>query len=229
VPRGDHTPASPPPSWIPDDEISQAAYQYAATHLHPTILNHSLRVLLYAALIAFAEGAPYRVHSSIESTVLLVTALFHDIGTSQLHDAGPTRFEIESADAAKLFLLRFPDEVSQEWIQHVWTAIAVHTSPQIAERIHPLARLLRLAVKVDFGGAEEMEVFYALTQRETGDKIIAGAQESFPRGEIEKVLGDVVVAQALRTEGKAPMVSWPGVLLRSKLENPEWEGVNKAF
>jgi hypothetical protein len=151
------------------------------------------------------------------------------MGTSQLYDTGPTRFEIEGADAAKIFLSRFPNEVSQEWTQHVWTAIAVHTSPQIAERIHPLARLLRLAVRVDFGGAEERQIFYAFLQRETADKAIAGAQENFPRGEIEKVLGDVVAEQALRTEGKAPMVSWPGALLRSKLDNPEWEGVNKAF
>ena len=51
----------------------------------------------------------------------------------------------------------------------------------------------------------------------------------FPRGEIEKVLGDAVVEQGLRRPEKAPAASWPGVLVRSARENPGWEGVNRAF
>ena len=55
-----------------------------------------------------------------------------------------------------------------------------------------------------------------------------------PRLEIEKVLGDEVVRQAVERKGeergaKAPAASWAGVLLRSHLEDPGWQGVNKAF
>jgi hypothetical protein len=59
--------------------------------------------------------------------------------------------------------------------------------------------------------------------------VIARTEREFPRDGIEKVLGDAVTDQALVHPEKAPMVSWPGVLLRSKRENMEWEGVNKAF
>lgn len=59
----------------------------------------------------------------------------------------------------------------------------------------------------------------------------------FPRGDIEKVLGDAVVEQVLGRDGegeeaagvKAPAASWPGVLAASARENVGWEGVNKAF
>lgn len=223
-------PASPPPSCIPDNEISQAAYQHAAEHLQPSILNHSLRVFTYAKHISLAEKTAYSDPSSTEHTMLLVASLFHDIGTCALYDTGPMRFEIEGGDAATLFLSRF-SEIPREWPHHVWTAIALHTSPQIAERIHPLARLLRLAVKIDFHGPAEVEMFSTLLANSPlkADAVIAKTHEEFPRGEIEKILGDAVVDHALKTQGKAPMVSWPGILLKSKRENPEWKGRNKAF
>jgi hypothetical protein len=223
--RGGST--NPPPSCIPNNAICRAAYQHASEHLHPSILNHSLRVFLYAQHISLAERTSYSTPSRLENTLLLVTALFHDIGTCSLYDTGSTRFEIDGGDAATKFLSRHP-EIPVEWYHHVWTAIAVHTSPQIAERIHPLARLLRLAVKIDFGGGEE-NAFLATLLSGTADAVIAETQGMFPRAEIEKVLGDAVVDQALKRSEKAPMVSWPGMLLKSFLENPAWDGVNMAF
>jgi hypothetical protein len=222
-----------PPSCIPSNEVCLAAYAHAAQHLHPTILNHSLRVFLYAQALSLSEKSPYSNPSHLESTLLLVTSLFHDIGTSTTYDTGPTRFEIEGGDAATAFLSQY-SEISQEWKHHVWTAIALHTTPQIAERIHPLARLLRLAVKIDFHGVAERETLTrALREVDAfprdAEAVIAQAEKAFPRAEIEKVLGDCVVEQALKTEGKAPMVSWPGALLKSKREDMAWQGINRAF
>lgn len=58
---------------------------------------------------------------------------------------------------------------------------------------------------------------------------IQEVEGKFPRGEIEKVLGDAVVEQAMECPEKAPPACWPGALYRSKLEYPEWGGINKAF
>lgn len=64
---------------------------------------------------------------------------------------------------------------------------------------------------------------------------VEGFESLFPRGKIEKVLGDAVVEQALGKEDgeerkvKAPAASWAGVLVRGSVENPGWGGVNKAF
>jgi len=50
-----------------------------------------------------------------------------------------------------------------------------------------------------------------------------------PRLNIEKILGDAVVEQAVKNPAKAPPASWPNILYKSHLENPEWTGVNRAF
>jgi hypothetical protein len=61
------------------------------------------------------------------------------------------------------------------------------------------------------------------------DEWVEQVETEFPRVEIEKALGDAVVEQALKAPEKAPAACWPGLLLRAKWADPEWEGVNKAF
>lgn len=60
----------------------------------------------------------------------------------------------------------------------------------MAERISSLARLLRQAVLVDYGG----DVLVGTASHGARES----AEQSFPRVDIEKVLGDVLVEQALR-------------------------------
>jgi hypothetical protein len=210
------------PSCVPDNEVSQSDYAYASRHLHPDILAHSIRVYLYCKALAEREQSDY---ATPEKLPLLFTAcIYHDVGTCAAHD-GSQRFEVEGADAAAQALRsRGASEVDA---RDVWVVIALHTSPGIAERISPLARLLRLGVIIDFKRPAGL--------RMTRDDEIREIEAAFPRGAIEKVLGDAVVEQALKVADqeakgvKAPAASWPGVLVKSKLEHPEWEGVNKAF
>jgi hypothetical protein len=58
---------------------------------------------------------------------------------------------------------------------------------------------------------------------------LRAALDQFPRADIEVVLGDTVVAQAVRRPSKAPAASWPGALLAAHLANPSQQGVNEAF
>ena len=204
------------PDCVPYEDLSQAAYKYAASHLHPIILNHSIRVFLYAKAIAEREGSSWINTGRIP--FLFTACTCHDLGTTIEHD-GTQRFEVEGADAA-VNLCR-QHGASEADAHEVWVAIALHTSPGIAERISELARLVRLGVTIDFKRTASM----ALTNASEVEEI----EGRFPRGEIEKVLSDAVVEQGLRQPEKAPAASWPGVLVRSKRENPGWEGVNKAF
>lgn len=218
-----------PPACVPSDAVSQAAFLQARTQLHPTILFHSLRVFLYAQTISRLEGTVYSDPGTAESALLFTACMFHDMGTTDAYNTGPTRFEIEGGDAAVELLSRYP-HISREQRSDVWVAIALHTSPQIAERIHSLARLLRLGPKIDFAGPRELQTLADLLggARQCESKV-KEVEETFPRGAIERVLGDAVVNQALQCPDKAPMVSWPGVMLKIKQENPDWDGVNKAF
>jgi hypothetical protein len=106
---------------------------------------------------------------------------------------------VEGADAARAFLSRW--EWPAHLVQKVWEAVALHTSPGIAERMGTLPRLLRLGVMTDFGAAE------TATQAE---EPLSSLLERFARMDIETVLGDAVVEQALRRPEKAPPASWPG-------------------
>jgi len=209
------------PSWIPDHDAARSAFVYAREHLHSLIFAHSVRVYLLAYSLGTRENSTWV--SPDEVHLLFAACMLHDAGTSDAHN-GSQRFEVEGGDAATALLRQH--SVSDSAIHEVWVAIALHTSPGIAERISELARLVRLAVAMDF----KRPAALALTTQEEIDDVEA----DWPRGEIEKVLGDAVVGQVLHASEedggvKAPAASWPGVLVRSAKENADWQGVNRAF
>jgi len=175
-------------------------------------------VYLYAAALAKHTDSLY-AGSAAKHDLLFVACLFHDIGTSDNYNTA-VRFEIDGADAASTFLQKW--EVSEQDRHEVWTAIACHTSPHIAERIAELSRLVRVGVLSDFGRPSEYagQVLQPLKEK---------LEKDFPRNDIEQCLGNAVVAQAKEKPEKAPMVSWPGALLKAALENPDWDGPNDAF
>lgn len=226
------------PDYVPTDDFSQSVYQHALAQLDPTIFAHSLRVYIYAeafsrmdlsSLRNFQPTAGPEIFSTsdeqtIDKSLLFVASMFHDAGTCAVHDHDQ-RFEVCGADAAVAFMESHgkTDRLAQ---RSVWEAIALHTSPGIAERMSLMTRVMRMGPKTDFG-TEQYRILL-------GQEFIDATEALLPRGEIEKVLGDGVAVQAERREGeernaKAPAVSWPWNLLRCKLDEPEWQGVNKGF
>lgn len=204
------------PSCVPADPLSRAAYNHVKQHLHPLTLNHSLRVFLYMIELSKRDGTYW--HDERHLPLLFVSAMFHDFGTTELCN-GPERFEVEGADAALAFLAS--KGVSSEQAHEIWIAIACHTSAGIGERISPLAKLQRHGPLVDFKRPDVLALL--------DEALVQQNEASFPRGEIEKVLSDTVVEQALNQRSRAPAATWPGALLRFKDENPDWQGVNKEF
>lgn len=214
---------------FPQTPVCLKALKLVQDAVSEPILNHSLRVYLIARWLSDKENHAWT--SPDKASLLFIASIFHDLGASDLYN-GKQRFEVEGADAAKSHLLYHGTSFTES--QQVWTAIALHTSPGIAERIDPLARIIRLAVKVDFSASfrEEMGA--------TG--VCAEVEEHLPRLDVERALGDAVVKQAgekLTPGGvnklawpsteKHPSASWPGILLRAHLENSEHEGINPAF
>ncbi|KAF2734998.1 hypothetical protein EJ04DRAFT_576537 [Polyplosphaeria fusca] len=219
------TPQQPPTpiptSFIPQTPISQAAYNLASTTLPPPILNHSIRVYLYASHLARHSSSPYA--SGLPQDLLFTACLLHDIGATPRYN-GSQRFEVEGADAAAA-LLRQHDVIEDD-VHAVWIAIAIHTSPHIAERISEVAKLVRLAVLFDFGREDGY-------RDAIGDEDLGELRKGFEGGHerlgIETVLGDAVVKQAVDRPQKAPAASWPNNLYKAYLAEPWWEGVNKGF
>lgn len=104
-------------------------------------------------------------------------------------------------------------------VKDAWLAMALHTSPGIAERLGGTIRALRLAVRADFGSYPTPAAELLPGGAETVNVI----RWKLPRLEIKKDLGDPVFRQALGEPLKAPGGSWPGDLVRAKMENPSWE------
>jgi HD superfamily phosphohydrolase YqeK len=184
---------------VPPTKMSLAAFEHAASILAPAILNHSIRVYLYAKALAAQCNSVYSTDTA-KHDLLFVACLFHDIGTTSLYD-GPQRFEVEGGDAAVQHLTPFG--VGETDKHDVWTAIACHTCPGIAERIGELPRLVRIAGE----GREGLR---------------AQLEERFDRADIKKVLTDAVVEQAKKQPQKAPNATWPGALYRASPGESGW-------
>lgn len=204
---------------IPNTNLSTTALAIAHDNLPLPIFHHSLRVFLLARhLITFEATATNYYLTLPDLDLLFVACIFHDMGACNLYN-GTQRFEVEGANGASTLLHSY--NFSDEKCHDVWTAIALHTTPGIAERISPLARIVRMAVLMDFGSPLRDE----LQARKYCEEIEA----VLPRLNVEKVLGDEVVKQAVKIPEKAPAVSWPNAMLKAHLREPEWEGVNKEF
>jgi len=217
------------PKVLVPSKICQSAFALAKTHLSLPILHHSLRVFYLAwqltecndprGLLDVDSVADFR--DDTKYSLLFTACILHDVGTCQTYD-GEQRFEVEGADAAMTLLQSHG--VSGKDAYDVWVAIALHTSPHIGERIGALANLVRRAVLIDFG-----RTLPKLGDENNVLQFKEAAEKEWPRLNIEKVLGDAVVEQAVRQPVKAPPASWPGILYRAHLAEPKWDGVNKAF
>lgn len=197
----------------PRSTLCAAAFDLMISALPLAITHHSLRVYLFANWLARKEQSEWA-----DNELLFVACVCHDLGASPQHN-GPQRFEVEGADAATSLLRKHGR--NEHDLHEVWTAIALHTSPGIAERIAPLSRLVRLGVLMDF-------------RPKTREDLDAGAygaeiESKLPRLDIEKILGDAVVQQAVENPQKAPAASWPNNLYRAYLADPEWTGINPGF
>lgn len=212
---------------LPSTPVCTGALSRAMQILPEAILNHSIRVYLLSRWLAVREGSEWSL--PVNLPLLFVACICHDFGASNDYN-GHQRFEVEGADAAVEHLRHHSCNPADQ--HKVWVAIALHTSAGIAERIDPLTRLVRLGVKTDFSAA---------IRESLGAIQYAGEIETYlPRLGVEKVLADAVVKQATKIpervdrltwpdSEKHPKASWPGMLLRAHLLNPDHEGVNPAF
>ncbi|ROP26921.1 HD domain-containing protein [Pseudokineococcus lusitanus] len=186
----------------------RAALDLLGGACHPAVAHHSARTLRYALDLADRSGA------DVDRDALVHACLLHDLGASALA-VGPERFEVQGADLAVALLAEHGWAPSRR--EQVWAAIAVHTSPHVAERLSPLTRLVRLGVRADFGD-------------DLVDPALRRATEAdHPRLDAERVLSGVVVDAALRDGRRAPETSWAAALLAAHRASPDPDARLAAF
>jgi len=129
---------------MPDSTIARQATELLREHGSGLLYNHSLRTFLFASL----NGKQNRIKYDPE--LLYVSAVFHDLGLTPHYRSEDKRFEIDGADAARDFLSSHG--MAPQVLQLVWDAIALHTSPGIAEYKEAEVVLLNFGVALDVVG-----------------------------------------------------------------------------
>jgi hypothetical protein len=129
---------------IPDSLLAKEATDVLREHSNDLLFNHSMRVYLFAA----EQGRQQKLRFDPE--LLYVATAFHDLGLVKPFSSPNERFEVDGANAARQFLTAH--NVSEEEIQIIWEAIALHTTPGITHYMRPEVALLNSGVVLDVLG-----------------------------------------------------------------------------
>lgn len=129
---------------IPDSGLVKEATELVRDIESPLLYDHSRRVFLFGSLQGRRRGLSY------DPELLYIGAMFHDLGLTERYRASRRRFEIDGADAARDFLLG--QGLPAESARIVWTAIALHTTPEIPAHMEPEVALVTAGVEFDVLG-----------------------------------------------------------------------------
>jgi hypothetical protein len=129
---------------IPDSRLANAAAELIRQTTTPLIYHHSRRVFLFGSLQSRQLGI------QPDAELLYIAALFHDSGLVPPYRGTTQRFELDSADAAKSFLTT--NGFSDAEADVVWTAIALHTTPEVPYKMAPVIAATTAGVETDVLG-----------------------------------------------------------------------------
>lgn len=129
---------------IPDTPLVREITELIRDAEDDLLFDHSRRVFLFGAL----QGRRRGLQPDLE--LLYAGAMFHDLGLTERYRTSTLRFEVDSANAARTFLLeRGVDEADAD---KVWLSIALHTTPGIPEFLAPEVALVTAGVETDVLG-----------------------------------------------------------------------------
>jgi len=129
---------------IPDTKVAREGTELVRDTESPLLFNHSTRVYYFASLAGKRRGFGF------DPELLYIAAMFHDMGLTPRYSSKSDRFEVDGANSARAFLREH--NISQQEIDTVWTAIALHTTPGIPQYMHPVIALLTNGVEMDVLG-----------------------------------------------------------------------------
>jgi hypothetical protein len=129
---------------VPDSKLAREITELVRDTEPPLLFHHSSRVFYWGALTGVRRGLKF------DADLLYAGAMFHDMGLTPRYSSPNERFEVDSANAARDFLRGHG--ISQQDIDTVWTAIALHTTPDIPPHMHPVIALVTAGVEMDVLG-----------------------------------------------------------------------------
>lgn len=152
---------------IPDSKLAKEATELVREFASELIYDHSRRVYIFGALRGEQDGVSY------DPELLYVGAMFHDLGLTEKYRRTDQRFEIDGADEARRFLKAHG--VSDDDADTVWTAIALHTTPEIPLHMAAEVALVTRGVEHDVLGLG----FDTITEEERAEIVKAHPRPDF--------------------------------------------------
>jgi HD superfamily phosphodiesterase len=129
---------------IPDSKLAREVTELVKDAESPLLFRHSSRVSYWGALTGKRRGLRF------DPELLYAGAMFHDMGLTPAHASAHDRFEVDGANLARDFLRSHG--IAECDVEKVWTAIALHTTPGIPQRMHPVIALVSAGVEMDVLG-----------------------------------------------------------------------------
>lgn len=129
---------------VPDSKLAHEIAELVRDTESPLLFHHSSRVFYWGTLTGVRRGVTF------DAELLYAGAMFHDMGLTHRHSSPGERFEVDGANAARDFLRGH--RISQQDVDTVWTAIALHTTPGIPQYMHPVIALVTAGVEMDVLG-----------------------------------------------------------------------------
>lgn len=158
---------------IPDSPLAREATELVREAAAPLLFDHSRRVYLWGALRGDEQALRF------DPELLYVGAMFHDLGLTERFRRTDQRFEIDGADEARRFL--HAHGVRGDEADRVWTAIALHTTPEIPLHMAPEIALVTRGVELDVLGVG----YHAVTEEQR-----AAVVEAHPRPDFKNRILD---------------------------------------
>lgn len=152
---------------IPDSTLAKEATELVRDAAAPLLFDHSRRVFLWGSLRGQEQGLAF------DPELLYVGAMFHDLGLTERFRRTDQRFEIDGADEARRFL--HGHGITDERADRVWTAIALHTTPEIPLHMAPEVALVTRGVELDVLGIG----YDAVTDEERAGVVAAHPRPDF--------------------------------------------------
>lgn len=132
---------------LPDTSLIRDITSHVREVEDDLLFDHSRRVYFFGAMHGRRRGL------RPDPELLYAGAMFHDVGlTEPFRSSSERRFEVDSANAAREFLLERGVDTASARL--VWLSIALHTTPGIPEFLEPEIALVTAGVETDVMGVD---------------------------------------------------------------------------
>ena len=155
---------------IPDSTMAREVTELVRTTTPELVFHHSRRVFLFGTLQARRAGI-----GEPDPELLYTAAMFHDLGLVPPYRGDEQRFELDGAQQARAFLTSHG--VADADVDTVWTAIALHTTPEVPWHMTPVIAATTAGVETDVLGMRLGE----LTEAEISAVVDAHPRPDFKR------------------------------------------------